>query len=77
MSATGRGPGPRPRRRELDLEPSSNVSSRGAKVAVYVGITLVLVGFAFPLLFILNTSLKTQLSPTSPPSPRLILLDSS
>lgn len=60
MSATGRGPGPRPRRRELDLEPSSNVSSRGAKVAVYVGITLVLVGFAFPLLFILNTSLKTQ-----------------
>ena len=60
MSATGRGPGPRPRRRELDLEPSSNVSSRGANVAVYVGITLVLVGFAFPLLFILNTSLKTQ-----------------
>ena len=60
MSTTGRALGARSRRWELEPEPGSGVSSRGAKVAVYVGITLVLVGFAFPLLFILNTSLKTQ-----------------
>ncbi|MBC7518572.1 MAG: carbohydrate ABC transporter permease [Microbacteriaceae bacterium] len=38
----------------------SEITTRGAKVAILVGITLVLIGFAFPLLFIVNTALKTQ-----------------
>ena len=33
---------------------------RGKTFAIYVGIALVLAGFAFPLLFVINTALKTQ-----------------
>jgi raffinose/stachyose/melibiose transport system permease protein len=36
------------------------VSRRARVVAIYLGIALVLLGFAFPLLFVLNTALKTQ-----------------
>lgn len=53
----------KPRRLQTELRRKGGSpagDSRGVRLMIFVGILLVLIAFAFPLLFVLNTALKSQ-----------------